>query len=190
MKLSICFITLLVVATCVEAQQPKTESTPKTKLEAFERQSGSVIIRGFSRHGSVSGKYGGSVAVESREFTNATTGKREHGIVIEVKEGGRLEREDRSFIDYDEIDGLLKGIEYISKIQKDVTPFDHFQADYRTKGDLTVSTFSSDGGEIAAAIESGRIGSVDVIIDLASLQKLRNIILEAKEAIDKVRKTA
>lgn len=179
---------LTLTAIAAFGQNKNEPTTARTKIEAFERQAGSVIIRGFSHLGAVPGTFGGSVSVETREFTNATTGKKEYGITVEVKESGRLEREDRSYVDYDEIEGLLKGIEYISKINKSVTPMDEFQADYRTKGDLMISTFSS-SGTIDAAVQSGRIGGADVIINMPNLQKLHDLIMQAKAKIDATRAT-
>src|ERR1044072_3106906 len=101
---------LVMMSAPLLAQQPKAESAgPRTKLEAFGRQSGTVIIRGFTHVGRIVSSYGGFISVESREFTDATTGKKEYGIIVEVTEGDRLAREERSYVDYDEIDGLLKG---------------------------------------------------------------------------------
>jgi hypothetical protein len=169
----------------------KKSRTPpqKTKVEAFERQIGSVIIRGFSELGAIPGVFGGQVGVETREFVNATTGKKEYGVVIEVNEGGRLERKDRAYVDYDEIEALLKGIDYIVKIDRTVTTFDNFQADYTTKGEMTLSTFSS-GGTVKGAVSTSRIGGADLIIELTGLQQLRNLIFEAKAKIDASRGAA
>lgn len=173
---------LLTLPMC--AQQPKTEPPlPKTKVEAFEAQVGSVIIRGFSTIGSVSGEYGTSVSVESREYMNATSGKKEYGVVIEVKEGGRLERESSSYIDFDEIESLVRGIDYVAKITPDVTRMENFQADYRTKGDLRISTYSSNG-TVQAAVASGTIGGARAFLSLANLTKLRELIEQAKSKID------
>jgi hypothetical protein len=167
----------------------RATAAPKTKLEAFERQTGSVIIRGFTALGSVMGTYGGRASVEAREFANATTGKREYGIVVEVKEAGRLERADRAYIDYEEIEPLLHGIEYVLKVDNSATKLANFQADYHTKGDLTISTFSSGSG-IKAAVTVGRIGTVDVIISTADLQAFRDLVAAAKTKLDGLRSPA
>lgn len=148
----------LVITSQALAQQDQRVPAPKTKLEAFEAQSGAVIIRGFSKIGELRGVYGGAVTVESKEFMNANTAQREFGITLEVKETSRLERENTSYVDYDEIPSLLKGIDYIAKVDKSVTKLDNFQADYKTKGDLRISTFSSGSGEVMVAVKSGTIG--------------------------------
>lgn len=166
------------------SQTPVAPTAPKTKLEAFEAQEGVVIVQGFSSIGQLRGPLGGTVAVVAKEFTNATTGKRESGIVIDIKEGGRLERSSRSFIDYDEIAALLKGIDYIAKVNKTVTKLENFQADYRTKGDLKISTFNTSGGDVMVAVASGRVGSTSVHINYTDLTVLRTLITSARERID------
>ena len=104
--------------------------------------------------------------------------------MIDVKEGGRLERTNRSFVDYDEIGPMLKGLDYIGKIQKSVTKLENFQADYRTKGDLRISTFSTSGGEILMAVTSGRIGSTSVHLKSADLSVLRDYLTAARDRLD------
>jgi hypothetical protein len=107
--------------------------------------------------------------------------------VIEVKESGRLERSDRSFIDYDEIDSLLKGIDYISKITSKATMLQRFEAIYKTKGNLTVVLFSGDLGKTQAAVRSGYIGPVNAFISVDKLAELRGLIIEAKQKLDSIK---
>lgn len=116
--LSVFGITILALsaATAQEGGPPAS----KTKLEKFVAQDGVVIVRGFSAVGIVRAKFGGSIAVESKEYTNVAHGKKEYGITIEVKEVSRIERTHTSHIDYDEIDSLIKGLDYIAKI--DLSP--------------------------------------------------------------------
>jgi hypothetical protein len=166
------------------AQAPDAQRTPKTKLESFEAQEGFVIVQGFSRIAELHGTFGGTVTVSAMEFTNATTGRRESGITIDVKEAGRLERSSRSFIDYDEIAALLKGIDYIGKVDRSVTRLENFQADYRTKGDLRVSTFNTGAGVIMFAVSSGRIGALSVHLKFADLAIFRNYLSSAKDRLD------
>src|SRR5690606_1670563 len=103
------------------------------------------------------------------------------GISITVKESGRLERENISFIDRDEIDSLLAGLDYISKVTKSATSLELFEADYRTKGDFTITVFNSKSGGLSAAVTSGRIGKTRAFLDIEDIQELRSLILKAKE---------
>jgi hypothetical protein len=186
-------VVLLAIATPVLAQseQSAEPEKPKTKLEAFVAQDGAVIVQGFSKIGEVKGQYGTSVVIESKEFTNASTGKKEHGITFEVRERSRLERDHTSYVDYDEIPSLIKGLEYIAKVDKSATPFENFQADYRTRGDLQISTYSTDGGaKIAAGVTSGTIGKTRAFLTLADLDSLRAFVETARAGLEKSRGAA
>jgi hypothetical protein len=97
-----------------------------------------------------------------------------------VNEFQPLKRENTSFVDAEEIDSLVKGIEYIAKINRNVTSFQTFEVEYRTKGDLRIIVFDNEKGEISASIESGRVGPARALIDLLELEAFRKLILEAK----------
>jgi hypothetical protein len=186
-KTELILITLLATApVCLCAEQKSEPGAPKTKLQAFEALSGAVIIKGYSEIGSVAGM--GQVSVDAKEFTNASTRRSEYGITIEVKESGRLQREDTSFIDYEEIESLLAGIDYVKDIKRDITRLRGFEAVYRTKGDFSITVFSSSSGKIEAAVSSGRIGRATAFFSLEKLDSLRALIVEAKNALDNVKK--
>ena len=171
------------------AQEAKPQpAEPKTKLEAFQAKSGAVIIRGFSEVGAIQGRLSTSVEMECKEFTDASSGKKEYGITVTVKSSSRFEKESTSFIDYDEIDSLLKGIEYIAKIDKTTTKLAAFQADYKTKGDLIVSTFSNSERGVEAAVQSGRFGGTSAYFSLSDLEQFRKLIAKSKEMLDEIRK--
>ena len=156
---------------------------PATKLEAFSARTGIVMIKAFSTVGAINGM--GKVTIDAREFRDASNPKfREYGIAIAVKESGRLERENTSFIDADEIDSLIRGIDYIAKIEKNVTTLNDFEAQYKTKGDFSITTFSSRGSEVGVAISSGRIGRTTAFLKLSDLGQVKALITEAKSKID------
>lgn len=165
-------------------QSAPVEKETKTKLEAFQAQTGAVVIKGYSRIGKFSAL--GSVEVTAMEFTDAATDKKQTGVAIEIKESGRLENTDRSFIDYDEVDSLLKGIDYISKATADVTKLDQFEATYKTKGYFKATTYSS-SGKINVAISSGYIRPATAFLSLQQLGELRAMIAQAKQKLDSVK---
>jgi hypothetical protein len=156
-----------------------------TKLERFVSKTGSVVIRSFSPVGTTKGLYESSSTVEAKEFTNAADGSKIYGITIRVV-SGQTERESVSSIDYDEIDSLLKGIDYIRKLDKGVTQLADFEADYRTRGDFRVTTFSSNEG-ILGAVESGQIGGVSAYYTLEQLGELRSLIARSVQLLDSIR---
>ena len=185
-KLSFLFLVVLFVSPLsLYAQNLKDQvPSPKTKLEEFSARTGTVIIRGFEEIGSVYGLYNTSIKVEAKEFVGVSTGKKEYGITIDVKkEDGRYDKENTSYIDYDEIESLIRGIDYIAKVDKSSTKFSNFQADYNTKGNFKISTFST-AQKIMVAISSGCIGQVSAYYNLSSLTEIKTLIEKAKAKID------
>lgn len=191
-RLILCAILFLGCVSTLLAQdaQPtsSTAASPSTKLETFQAKTGAVIIRGFADVGTLRGSFGGSVSVSSREIIDAGNRNRIFGVLIEVKEGGRIEREDRSYVDYDEISSLIEGIDYIAKVTSEVTKLSSFEASYRTKGDLQITTFSGKRNEgVSAAISSGRIGRASVFIKLEDLAEFKRLVTEAKAKLDAIK---
>jgi hypothetical protein len=183
----VAFTLLLLFPPLVLAQQTaQAEREPKTKLEGFQAQTGAVVIKGYSVIGRVVAL--GSVEVNAMEFTDATTGRKQSGVLIEIKESGRLENTDRSFIDYEEVDALLKGIDYISKVTSDVTKLSMFEATYKTKGYFSATAYSSSRpGKIEATLKSGYIRPASAYLSLQQLAELRALIEQAKQKLDSVK---
>ncbi|WP_426054717.1 hypothetical protein [Janthinobacterium sp. PSPC2-1] len=184
-------ITLLAIPLLVNAQEQAdaTKAPPATKLEAFSARTGIVIVKGFSTIGVVNGM--GRVSIDVREFRDASNPKSvQYGVSFEVKESGRLERQSTSFIDEEEIDSLIRGLDYISKIERNVTTLGNFEAQYRTKGDLSMTVFSGTNGEISFAVSSGRIGKTSAFLKLADAEKIRSLLNEAKAAISKAKSSS
>lgn len=174
----------LVLPMLVFAQAPEaTKPAPSTKLEAFSGRTGIVVVKGYSELGGVAG-LGGRVNISAREFRDASNPKvTVYGVAFEVKESGRLERENTSFIDEDEIEALIRGLDYIQKINRSVTTMGSFEAQYRTKGDFSATVFSSSDSSISVALSSGRIGRTNVYLKLHDLERVRALVEEAKIAI-------
>lgn len=179
-KLLFCLI--LTLSCSAFGQTTAPQPTPKTEIETFAGQSGRILIKGYTEIGKVTG-LNGTVAVNALEFTDATTKVKVTGISFEVKESGRLSRENVSFIEMKEIDGLLKGIDYLSKVTKGVTVLDNFEAVFRTKGDFVINAFSNSEGKTDIAVQSGIIGKSTVFISLENLAALKELITTAKSKL-------
>jgi hypothetical protein len=175
------------------AQTRSDSATPSkgaTKLQAAAGQTGTVLILGYSEIGRVNGLYGTSVDIEARELQEPSTNSHLYGLRIHVVEGGTLERENASYVDYDEIEPLLTGLEYITNTNGSVTKLASFQADYRTRGDLVVSTFDNASDQIMAAIKSGDIGGARAYLSLSQLGVIRDLLKKARQKLDSIRPAA
>jgi hypothetical protein len=173
------FCTVMLGQTVTTAPQP-----PRTKIEAFMAQTGVVIVSGFSTMGSVEGRNGGKVTVESREFLEAGTGRREYGITVKLKIMEEVEKESTAYIDYDEIPSLLRAIEFISKVQSPVTRLDNFKAEYQTRGDFRISAFSTNNAQTILAVSND---DLKVFLPIAKLDDLKVVMENAKARLDAIR---
>jgi hypothetical protein len=161
---------------------------PLTKLEALDAQVGSVIVKNYTYIGSVSG-FSGIVMVTGYEFVEPQTGRKDYGISIEVRETGRSEREGRearTYVDYDEIDALIRAIDYIVRIERS-TSLENFEAQFRTRGELQVSTFLRPNGALQSEVSIGFFRRAVITISLGKLTDFRKLIADAKTTLDKIR---
>lgn len=188
MKKVFIFLIMSVIAASVSAQESSiaasesSKTAPSTKLEAFSARTGIVIIKAYSNLGTVNGL--GRVSIDAREFRDAANPKQaQYGLAFEVKESGRLERENSSFVDEDEIDTMIRGLEYISKIDKGVTTLGNFEAQFRTKGDLAMIVYSGRGGEISLAVSSGRVGRTTAFLKLGDAEQIKQLLINGKTVI-------
>jgi len=161
-------------------------NAPKTEMEAFEAQTGTVIIKGASQVGSVLGQTG-AVSVRSKESKDASSGRKVYGIAVGLSENSRPE--DTMIIDYNELDSLLNGIDYILKLNRTVTALPSFSAAYTTKGGLRIAAFSSNNrpGTIQAVLQSSHRIRSRVLLAPDQLAKFRALIQQAKSDLDALR---
>jgi hypothetical protein len=159
---------------------------PATKLEAFETNTDTVIIKATAPIGTVQGN-GGDVSVRCREITDEGTGHRESGIVVDIALGGAVEA--GLLIDYDELDSLLDGIEYLGKLDWSVTPLPDFQAAYATKGGFRADAHGSRRtGNIEFDVRNMRLSAPKLALSRDQLGQLRSLVEQAKEKLDSLRK--
>ena len=159
---------------------------PATKLEAFETNTDTVIIKATAPIGTVPA-HGGEVAVRCREITDAGTGRQESGIIVDMTFGGQLE--DTMLIDYDELGSLLDGLEYLGKLDWSVTPLPGFDAVYTTKGGFRAAAFGSRRtGNIEFAVRSARVRTAPLLLSRDQLGQLRSLVQQGKAKLDSLRK--
>ncbi len=159
---------------------------PRTKLEAIEGQYERVVIKGFT-HVAAFNARGGDVRVDAIELKEAGSATRALGIVVVVREAGERPRDNRSFVDYEEIESLVKAIESIARINETVTKLTGFEARYRTPGDLELNVFRQSRSGTAASLTSGICEKTTVLLTLDELERLKGIILEAKARLDEIK---
>jgi hypothetical protein len=161
---------------------------PRTKLEAIDDRHSTVIIKGFTRITTV--EVGGVRidAVELREMGNVSRAK---GIVVALSvpasESGNRPRDNRAFVDYEEIEPLLNAIDAASRVDETMTKFPGFEAKYRTLGDLEITVFRQTRSGNAAIMTTGVCEQGRTTLTFDELAKVRAMIHEAKTRLDEIR---
>jgi hypothetical protein len=186
----ISLLFLLAAAVACAAQEPQTTPTPEefeTRLESLISETGAVIVKGYTRVGSMNGSRGAAL-VTAWEVFNARTGRREQGVTVELGEASanRPDLEERAYIDYDELDPLLKGIDLFMKLDDKATKLSRYEAQYQTRGGLVLVTFSTpDGYRTAISTWGGR--RPRFVLRQTGLAEFKNLLESAKEALDNPR---
>lgn len=165
---------------------PAQSAKPKTELETFQEKYGTVMVRAFSRTESIraGGIGGGMIQISVREIRSASTNTKVKGLVVEIDTNERYASSGRSFVEYGEIDSLIKGIEYIAKVDKSVTTLSNFEAEYRTKGDFALTVFNGSDGKLMVSASVGTIGSKSVFLTLDQLSDVIARLKESKAILD------
>jgi hypothetical protein len=157
----------------------------RTALGVFEAQTGAVIIEGAGPVGSIATGTR-EISVLSKESTDAATGSKALGLAIVIT--GNSQLREKILVDDDELDSLINGINYLIKINYDVTPLPGFEAVYTTKMGLRIIAESvrKEGG-----VQFFLQYDVHPSISLTSLQmtQLGDLLQQARRTIDSLKAT-
>jgi hypothetical protein len=159
---------------------------PRTKLESIEAGYERVLVKGFSQIATINAR-GADVRLDAVELKDIAASTRALGLVISLREDGEKPRENRAFIDYEEVDRLLKALESVARVNETVTKLAGFEARYRTLGDFEVNVFRQSRSGISASLSSGICDRVTALLTLDDLERLRAHVVEAKARLDEIK---
>jgi hypothetical protein len=178
----LAILSLLLAARFGSAQSPAqpaapVQSPPATKLEAFKPAAGTILTIGFNELGHV-----GGVEVDTRELRDGRGGV-VRGVVVDVTESQY--REERSFVDSDELPELIKGMDALLAVNSNPTSFQNFEVRYRTRGELEITAFSH-RGSVEYAVQAGRGLHSQVFTDAAGIRQLKAMFETAVQQLASV----
>lgn len=139
----LCALIVPLTASAQVKEEAKVEE-PATRLGAFLAKKGRLIIKDFYELGEVAGRYGSKIEFDALViYEPGQENQRVRGIKIEVSGGGKYERSDTSFLDFEEVESLSKAIEYtidLSSTWKNVNK-EYTEVIFSTKGDFQIGFF-------------------------------------------------
>jgi hypothetical protein len=197
LRATILVLLLITFYGSVLAQRPGPEfrrpvacepAEPRTKLEAIQSRFEEVLIKGFTQVASLNLR-GADIRVDAVEIKEAKPGgDRALGLVIALREQGEAPRDNRAFVDYEEIERLLRALESVTKVNESASKLVGFEARYRTVGDLEISVFrQSRASGTAASLTSGICDRVTALLTIDEMDRLRAHIVEAKARLDEIK---
>lgn len=160
---------------------------PLTRLEDLENHVQTIVVRG-STHITTLATRDGTARVDALEVRDEGDGSSTTGVAITLKNSGDQDISSRAYIDYEEIDRVIKAWDRVARTDDTITKLNNFESSYRTKGDLEISVFrQTPGGLVAASISGGLCNRVRIYLSLDELIKLRHMIVQAKERLDELK---
>lgn len=182
------FISLLLLITSVVSSEniKDVAQKPATKLEELTNIKGSILIKSFEKIGTLNAKYSSQVKVMIYEFSDEKSKNKTYGLAIEVETGDKYNNSASSYIDFDEIPSLIKGLEFISGIQKNPANLKNYEAKYETRGGFEVINFNSSEG-IKAVIKAGRYNTKNAFIELKDLHTFKVMIEDSYKMLQQLK---
>ena len=167
-----------------------------TRLEAMELRKSAVIVKGYTEIGRVDGEEGSSITVSAIEMKDSARGAKESGLAIVAVGGGEGRRQAISYVDFDEIAGLLAAIDALAKPDPEATRLSAYEAQYRTRSNLEVVSFDNNNQRMISVkavqviFPSGEVIWSTAQFRLSTLAAIRKQISDAMELLDKLKEGA
>lgn len=146
-----------------------------TQIGNFKPDAGTVNTLGFDDLGGVSG-----TTVQVREISDSK-GYAAKGLRLDVVDSYQNYSRGAAFIDDDEVDELIKGINTILEVKTNPTSFKNFQVQYKTRGDFELTAFSDSKGALSYSVKAGQANNY---LTGADMEKLRNLFVVAQERLN------
>jgi hypothetical protein len=171
------------------SRPPTQQKSPKTKLELSTEAAGTILLKGYTEIGTIKAEIG-QVTVTALRLKNVR-GEETQGLQVRAlgHTGGSVGF-GAAFLDYDEINGLLSGIDYISSVDGGATRLKNYEASYSTKDDLKITIYNKSQGGRAAQVAVGSYGPVSCDISLDQLSKLKGLISSGRATLDSTRQVS
>jgi hypothetical protein len=145
-----------------------------TKLEGFRPAPGAIMTIG---HEILGGIRRGGVVVEVRDVRDSQGNAAGGLTVLLTTSNAATSRFERTFIDVDELPGVLKSLDALLKYTANPTPFKKFEARFVTRGNLSFVAYANTTGNIEYALQVDEVPQATVPnIESVDMLRLRELI--------------
>jgi hypothetical protein len=174
---------LLLTLGGVCAAQAQTTNAPRTYFDAYKSSIDAPLIRGMSSIGALTGQVAYPVEIKIERLNVQPTTNTLYAVALRTHLARNVVQTD--YIDYDELDGLLNGLQLISQSSHSAVPMDDFEVVYRLRSGLSVAKISN-GNKVVIAIKCGDANGTRNQIAPYVLDDLQRFLTAAKAKIDSI----
>jgi len=177
---SIPFILIAICCASPLASRAQVATNPPpTEIQNFELQSDTVIVKGFGEIGSLVTD-AGVISVRCKESDNVMAGSKMYGIAVVLESN---QSRNAFVVDDDELEALIRGLDFLDKISYDVTTMPSFDAEFTTRSGLRMAAHSERReGSIQLYLQFGDVARLPVTPE--QFAQFKNLIGEAKKSLD------
>lgn len=167
------------------AEDKIEKNEPATVVEKFFSKKGHMIIKNFYDAGTIGSQYSSKIDIKAIVVSEpGNESDKIRGLRIEVTEGGRIEKRHASFLDIEEVDSLLKALDFmISKIEdysKNADYTDYREVVFRSKDNFVIGFYQKGSTvykpEIKTWAESGIISKSTSFMSKDGFIELKKIV--------------
>jgi len=159
----------------------QTTNTPRTYFEAYNAVAGAPLLKSMSVIGTLNNQINYPVEIRVEELTNLQSSNTVYAVALRTRLSSKQLVVD--YIDYDELDGLIRGVQFVSQTDHGQAPLDIFEAAYRTRCGLSVLKVSN-GNKLTILIKSGDLSGVRNQMASFVLDDLGRYLTAAKAKLD------
>jgi hypothetical protein len=165
------------------AAQAQTTNAPRTYFDAYKSAIDTPLVRGMSSIGSLTGQVAYPVEIRIERLNIQPSTNTSYAVAMRTRLARNVLQVD--YIDYDELDGLLRGLQLISQSSHSSVPMDDFEVVYRLRSGLSVAKISN-GNNIIIAIKCGDANGTRNQIAPYVLDDLQRLLTDAKSKIESI----
>jgi hypothetical protein len=167
------------------APSPKSPNSGHSRLEeTFSPKYGETVLRGLGMVGGIDAGRGRSIAVAVCETRDVRTHEHARGIIVYLSQATEYNSNTvPAYLDYDEIPSILSAVGYVAKVDHNSTRLPAFQAEYVSRGGLSISVIGPPAGSPYVEFSQGAVkidAAADRLSTFGSLISQAKVLLDAK----------